>query len=240
MGTKLLRSRTSRASARCDTQQGAIQRFGKSRKAGTGAGLSDAKDVVSSKKRKIGDSQVEISSRNEHENSLDDEPIARAPKVARLRNSSTLLPTPHSSSSSCITTGSTSPLTPTRRFRSPSPSPSTTDNRRFQQPTLSNTNINPDEILDNDDDNWPQSFYDLTNLHSSFLTALSLNYAHNGRNTSTDLNQLLPCIEKIWKKRKVERKDLQRLLYILESDLEISDREKGSNTDSGPHLTKLS
>ncbi|EGC42275.1 conserved hypothetical protein [Histoplasma capsulatum var. duboisii H88] len=234
MGTKLQRSRTSRASTRCDTQQDAIQRFGKSRKAGTGGGLSDAKDVVSSKKRKIGDNQVEISSRNEHENSLDDEPIARAPKVARLRKSSTFLPTSHSSSSSCITAGSTSPSTPTSRFQSPSPSPSTTDNRRFQQSTLSNTNINPNEILDNGDDDWPQSFYDLTNLHSSFLTALSLHYAHNSRNTSADLNQLLPCIEKIWKKRKVEKKDLQRLLYILESDLEISDREKGSNT--GPRF----
>ncbi|OJD28077.1 hypothetical protein ACJ73_00533 [Blastomyces percursus] len=221
MGAKVLHCLPSKAPARrLPPQQGAIQSFAKTTKAGAGAGVSDAKEALSSKKRKVEDIQVEISSSssNEREKSCHEDVVARASKVARRSRLSTFVSTPHSSSSSYITTHSTSPATPAESI-----SPPTTDTSTFQQ-TLSDTNTDTDtdEILDNNEDDRPKSYYDLTTLHSSFLTALSLYYAHNSPSTPADLNQLLPCIEKIWKKRKVERQDLQRLLYILESGHEIS------------------
>ncbi|PGH02935.1 hypothetical protein GX51_04391 [Blastomyces parvus] len=223
MGAKLLHSRPSRASARrLPPQQSAIQSFAKTTKSGTGAGILDVKDALSSKKRKVEDIQVESSS-NERESSCDGDAVARASKVPRRSRFSAFLSTPHSSSSSYITTHSTSPVTPTESI-----TPPTTDNDSFQQ-ILSDTNT--DEILDNNEDDRPESYYDLTSLHSSFLTALSLHYAHNSPSTPADLNQLLPCIEKIWKKRKVEKQDLQRLLYILESDSKTS-ADKGDPSPS--------
>ncbi|OAT06225.1 hypothetical protein BDBG_02476 [Blastomyces gilchristii SLH14081] len=219
MGAKLLHSRPSRASARrLPPQQSAIQSFAKTTKSGARAGISDAKEALSSKKRKVEGIQVEISSSNEPENSCDEDAGARASKVARRSRLSTFLSTSHSSSSSYITPHSTSPVTSTESI-----SPPTTDNSTFQQtPSDTDTDTDTAEILDNNEDDRPESYYDLTTLHSSFLTALSLHYAHNSPSTPADLNQLLPCIEKIWKKRRVERQDLQRLLYILESGPKIS------------------
>ncbi|KKZ65393.1 hypothetical protein EMCG_08773 [[Emmonsia] crescens] len=235
MGAKLQPSRPSRASStrRLPPQQSAIQAFTKATK--SGAERSGAKDVLSSKKRKVDDIQIEITSgSNEQENSRDEASARASSKAPRLSRSSALLSnTLHSSSSSSTTTRSTSPLTPTKGLASPDAFPSTTDNNTptFSQQTLCDTNIHTDTdgISDNNDDR-SQSFHNITALHSSFLTALSLHYAHNGRNTPADLNQLLPCTEKIWKKRKVERQDLQRLLYILESGSEISASKKGSST----------
>ncbi|KLJ08523.1 hypothetical protein EMPG_16066 [Blastomyces silverae] len=231
MGAKLLQSRPSRASARrLPPQQSAIQSFAKATKSGAGAGISDVKEALSSKKRKVEAIQVEISSSNERENSCDDDAAARASKVTRRSRFSAFLSTPHSSSSSYITTLSTSPVTPTESI-----TPPTTDNSTFQQ-TLSETDT--DEISDNTEDDRPESYYDLTTLHSSFLTALSLHYAHNSPSTPADLNQLLPCTEKIWKKRKVERQDLQRLLYILESGPKISADKGGPSANTRFRIAK--
>ncbi|KAJ9297805.1 hypothetical protein DTO271G3_4026 [Paecilomyces variotii] len=64
----------------------------------------------------------------------------------------------------------------------------------------------------------PACFDDLLNLHSCFLSALSLHYAHNGASTPADLKEFLPSVQKIWKKRKVVTKDLQRLVQIWDEE----------------------
>ena len=60
----------------------------------------------------------------------------------------------------------------------------------------------------------PDEIQDLINLHSAFLTALSLHYAHNGQMIPVDLRDLVPGIERVWKKRKVRADDIQRLLSL--------------------------
>ena len=60
----------------------------------------------------------------------------------------------------------------------------------------------------------PDSLQDLVNLYSSFLTALSLHYAHNGSMTPMDLRDLGPGIERAWRKRKVTLDDVRRILAI--------------------------
>lgn len=60
----------------------------------------------------------------------------------------------------------------------------------------------------------PSAFYDLLNLHSSFLKALTLHSAHNGVAAPADLRDFLRSIERIWKKRRVIAKDLQRLIWM--------------------------
>ena len=60
--------------------------------------------------------------------------------------------------------------------------------------------------------NLPEQLQDLINLHSSFLTALSLYYAHNGLSNPADLRNLYPGIERTWKKRRVNIDDIRRIL----------------------------
>ena len=64
----------------------------------------------------------------------------------------------------------------------------------------------------------PDELQDLVNLHSSFLTALSLHYAHNGSMTPADLRILGPGIERAWRKRRVTAHDLRRILAIERSE----------------------
>lgn len=63
-------------------------------------------------------------------------------------------------------------------------------------------------------DQLPDELQDLVNLHSSFLTALSLHYAHNGSMTPADLRNLGPGIERAWRKRRVTPDDVRRILAI--------------------------
>lgn len=62
---------------------------------------------------------------------------------------------------------------------------------------------------------WPQEFTDLQNMHSSFLTALTLHYAHNGTHTPCDIRQLCPNIARCWGKRAVVLNDIKRILGVL-------------------------
>lgn len=62
--------------------------------------------------------------------------------------------------------------------------------------------------------NLPDELQDLIHLHSSFLNALSLHYAHHGSLTPADLRLLQPTIERSWKKRKVSSDDVRRILSI--------------------------
>ncbi|KAI9849890.1 MAG: hypothetical protein M1837_000104 [Sclerophora amabilis] len=61
----------------------------------------------------------------------------------------------------------------------------------------------------------PIALLDLINLHSSFLTALSLHYAHNGVFSPADLRLLTPNIARLWGKRKVLEGDVRRTLGVL-------------------------
>ncbi|EEH43538.1 uncharacterized protein PADG_08158 [Paracoccidioides brasiliensis Pb18] len=243
MGPRVKFSRPSRASTRClPPQQTAIQEFAKATK--SRASQFDAKDVLSSKKRKVGEIEVqlvEVTSRSAEDSSSCDEIGERPSKGARLSKSSVLRSKTCSPPSPSPTTRSTSSLTPAKKALTSGPSSlSATGNKNNPLPrtttdpntnTNTNTNTNANEISDYD--NLPQSFHDLIALHSSFLSALSLHYSHNGLCTPADLNLLLPSTEKIWKKRKVHREDLQRLLYILESDTEPACKGDDKSNDSG-------
>lgn len=60
----------------------------------------------------------------------------------------------------------------------------------------------------------PDGLQDLVNLHSSFLTALSLHYTHNGSMTPADLRNLCPSVERAWRKRRVTTEDVRRILAL--------------------------
>jgi hypothetical protein len=73
----------------------------------------------------------------------------------------------------------------------------------------------------------PSELVDLINLHSSFLTALSLHYAHNGTHSPADLRILCPDVARAWGKRSVLLNDIRRILAILNMNaLDEQDRIK--------------
>jgi hypothetical protein len=61
----------------------------------------------------------------------------------------------------------------------------------------------------------PAELNDLVTLHSSFLTAVSLHYAHNGNASPVDLGALAPSISSIWGRRRVTLDDIKLCLGIL-------------------------
>ncbi|KAL6236865.1 hypothetical protein BDW75DRAFT_205511 [Aspergillus navahoensis] len=65
----------------------------------------------------------------------------------------------------------------------------------------------------------PACIEEIVSLHSAFLKALTIHAAHRGVATPADLSEFLPSIQRIWKKRKVVVKDLQRLLWIWRQSL---------------------
>ena len=100
--------------------------------------------------------------------------------------------------SSSPSSNSSSPSRTTHYETSPS-SPASTESESFQHPESHQL---PDELQE------------LASLHSSFLTALSLHYAHNGSMTPADLRTLGPGIERVWRKRKVSLHDVRMILAI--------------------------
>ncbi|KAL9613216.1 MAG: hypothetical protein Q9167_002232 [Letrouitia subvulpina] len=60
----------------------------------------------------------------------------------------------------------------------------------------------------------PEELQDLVDLHSSFLTALSLHYAHHGTLTPVDIRVLRPSVERVWRKRRISTEDIRRILAI--------------------------
>lgn len=64
----------------------------------------------------------------------------------------------------------------------------------------------------------PNALQDVLRLFSSFLTALSLYYAHHGIGSPLDVQTLLPLVAKSWKKRRVFVEDIRRLLGVLGND----------------------
>jgi hypothetical protein len=78
----------------------------------------------------------------------------------------------------------------------------------------------------------PTEILDLINLHASFLTALSLHYAHNGTHSPADLRMLCPDVARAWGKRRVLLDDIRRTLGLLNissvvSGLTLSDYGHG-------------
>ncbi|KAI9373701.1 hypothetical protein BJX61DRAFT_501615 [Aspergillus egyptiacus] len=69
----------------------------------------------------------------------------------------------------------------------------------------------------------PACVQDLVKLHSAFLKALTLHAAHRGLAAPADLREFLPSVERIWKKRKVVVKDLQRLLWVWANGCESTE-----------------
>ncbi|KAI9813227.1 MAG: hypothetical protein M1827_004169 [Pycnora praestabilis] len=65
----------------------------------------------------------------------------------------------------------------------------------------------------------PEALQDLVDLQSSFLTALSLHYAHNGSLAPADLRNLVTSIERLWGRRRVNIEDIQRLIGVWESEV---------------------
>ncbi|KAK7522341.1 hypothetical protein IWZ03DRAFT_342760 [Phyllosticta citriasiana] len=70
---------------------------------------------------------------------------------------------------------------------------------------------------DRKSDELPQGLLDLIDLHSSFLGALSLYYAHNGISSPVDIRMLIPAITTKWGKRKVTIEDIRRSLGVMQS-----------------------
>lgn len=69
----------------------------------------------------------------------------------------------------------------------------------------------------------PAELLELISLHASFLTALSLHYAHNGTHTPADLRLLTPNIARSWGKRKVMLDDVRRILGVLNTAIPEAD-----------------
>ncbi|KAK5164901.1 uncharacterized protein LTR77_009565 [Saxophila tyrrhenica] len=71
----------------------------------------------------------------------------------------------------------------------------------------------PEPNMD-DSSQLPPELMDLVSLHSAFLSALSMYYAHNGTSSPAEVKALLPNITKHWKKRAVSMDDLRTLLAV--------------------------
>ncbi|KAL8653542.1 MAG: hypothetical protein Q9210_002024, partial [Variospora velana] len=78
----------------------------------------------------------------------------------------------------------------------------------------------------------PDAIQDLLNLHSSFLTALSLHYAHHGSLAPVDFRNLRPNVERSWRKRRVSIHDVQQILSLQQQS--SSTEPKLSLSDYGP------
>ena len=217
------RTSTRQAAAALARGQAGIQSFARATKPGVAARQS-AKELVPnlsaspSKKRKLnelenvdGGSPTTTTARGKGEATTTTtiDAIATAPAQAEtpsksLRFSELHLSTPRSGhyvSPSRSTSGSVrgsdrpaTPNTPSKRARA----------RSTQEPAC--------EILDTR----PPAVHDLLRLHAAFLKALTFHAAHHGPATPADVREIMPSVERLWKKRKVTVKDLQRLLWINE------------------------
>ena len=70
--------------------------------------------------------------------------------------------------------------------------------------------------LDNETTYLPEDLTELEHLSASFLSALSLHYAHNGTSTPVDVRSLTPSITKIWRRRKVGIDDIRLCIGLLD------------------------
>ena len=103
--------------------------------------------------------------------------------------------------------------------------PSTPQSPCFDRPICISERTSPPSSLEssqgiNLSTRLPSKLQDLVNLYSSFLSALSLHFAHHSSNTPADISILSLTITRIWKKRKVGQLDIQRSLAVAQSPVE--------------------
>ena len=120
------------------------------------------------------------------------------------------------------------PDTPTKGARSilesfsiQSSSPSTRSSSPFisrlsSPPTTSSSSRSSSPICERKQE-LPVELQDLIDLHSSFLSALSLHYAHHGCLTPVDVRDLNTSVSTTWRKRSVQLDDIRRILGIAHS-----------------------
>lgn len=194
-------ARQTRSSSRLlPPKQPGIQAFAKSTKAASGK-LQGNKDVIAPKKRKLEEVKAD-----DEEETIHIDISSKTPKKAKVDEPSQL-----GGSTSVPASSKTDSLSILSRLTASSPEPSLPIHKSWpSQDTLPRSKDESEDV--------PRCFHDFTSLHSSFLTALSLHFTHNGLSAPADFSQLLPSVEKIWKKRKVEKEDIQKLLYILNGD----------------------
>ncbi len=137
--------------------------------------------------------------------SLPKTPNPVAPRLKQL---------PRQSDTGTPTKGARSLLQALELPSSPSTPASSPSSTNYDTPQSSPTSA--DEACSRPDapDELPDELQDLIDLHSSFLTALSLHFAHNGPTIPAELRSLTPGIERVWKRRRVSTDDIQRLLAI--------------------------
>lgn len=71
------------------------------------------------------------------------------------------------------------------------------------------------------------------------MKALSLHSAHNEYSASADLRELCPSIEKIWKKRKVTTKDVQRLVQVWDDAYNSNNNGNKEDTEKKTDSSNL-
>lgn len=196
--------------------QPAIQVFTKATKAGVVPqlpGKPASLPVSPSKKRKLGELQEieNVAGRQPVEEQGPDTP-SKTLKLSELSVSSPR-------SGHFASPKKTPKRTPSRRTCAPAVSkideaPSTPATPSKQR-TLNFTPVRKEPVLA------PRSkcVTEFLDLHSAFVQALSIHMAHNGPTTAADLREFLPSVTRIWKKRKVQVKDMQRILWVWEQSL---------------------
>lgn len=88
--------------------------------------------------------------------------------------------------------------------------------------------ITYDESENLEDEKLPTELLDLSNLHASFLTALSIHHAYNGVHNPVDLRLLCPDVARTWGKRRVMLDDIRRVLGVLNSATLEDNQSKGN------------
>ena len=157
---------------------------------GTGAGAEkeDLGDVAATPSKTLRFNELSVSSPRSGGHYVSQSPSVRSPLRSRV---------------SVAEKENVAPETPSKRSRSVKGRTTTTSTIPRSQSQSTSTSISR-----------PPVFNELLRLHSSFLKALTLHSAHNGITAGADLREFLRSIERLWKKRKVVVKDLQRLVWI--------------------------
>lgn len=200
--------------------QPAIQVFTKATKAGVVPqlpGKPASLPVSPSKKRKLGELQ-EIENVTGRQ-SVEEEGADTPSKTLKLSELSVSSPR----SGHFASPKKTPTRTPSRRTRVATVPkidevPSTPDTPSKQR-TLNFAPVRKEPVLA------PRSkcITEFLDLHFAFVQAFSIHAAHNGPTTPADLREFLPSVTRIWKKRKVQAKDMQRMLSVWGQSLLAKD-----------------
>ncbi|KAL8928587.1 MAG: hypothetical protein Q9208_001821 [Pyrenodesmia sp. 3 TL-2023] len=188
---------------------------------------------IPGRKRKAQDIEEDVKSNNDpskykraKSDFIDNAGGAQPPKTPRKKalSKSVVIETPTKGARSCLESLDLGSSPISRSASSPAAS-------RADTPASSPPPAERPEHDREDDLVLPDELQDLINLHSSFLTALSLHYAHHGSLAPVDFRNLRPNIERAWRKRNVSIQDVQRTLALQQ--LSSSTPSKLSLSDYG-------